>query len=98
MDNKLTPAEQAISDLWDQHIGAEFGAHSPDGAMSTMVAEPRVNQVPVMTGGHGRAQLYEQPSRSPRARLIHRGVTAVPWRETGGPDGATSRRRGRRSA
>jgi carboxymethylenebutenolidase len=59
MDNKLTPAEQAISDLWDRHLGAEFGAHSPDGAMSTMVAEPRVNQVPVMIGGHGRAQLYE---------------------------------------
>lgn len=55
----LTPAEQALSDAWDAHIGAEFGAHSPDAAIATMVANPHVNQVPVMIGGAGRDQLYE---------------------------------------
>jgi carboxymethylenebutenolidase len=55
----LTPAEAALSQLWDQHIGAEFGAHNADAAIATMVVNPRVNQVPVMTGGDGRDQLYE---------------------------------------
>jgi carboxymethylenebutenolidase len=56
---QLTQADQHLAEIWDKHIGAEFGAHSPEGALSTMVANPRVNQVPVMTGGQGREQLYE---------------------------------------
>jgi carboxymethylenebutenolidase len=32
--------------------------HSADAAIATMVAHPRVNQVPVMIGGDGRDELY----------------------------------------
>ncbi len=59
MSHEFTDAEKVLSDAWDRHIGAEFGAHSPDGAIATMSASPRVNQVPVMIGGDGREQLYE---------------------------------------
>src|SRR5262245_30651594 len=55
----LTAAEKALSDAWDNHIRAEFAAHNPDEAITTMVDAPRVNQVPVMTGGEGHEQLYE---------------------------------------
>jgi carboxymethylenebutenolidase len=59
MSHDFTDAEKVLSDAWDRHIGAEFGAHSPEGAIATMNASPRVNQIPVMIGGDGRAQLYE---------------------------------------
>jgi carboxymethylenebutenolidase len=55
----FTPEQQALNDAWDAHIRSEFGMHSADDAIDTMVAHPRVNQVPVMTGGEGRAQLFE---------------------------------------
>jgi len=54
-----TAAEQALSDAWDQHLGHEFAAHDPDGAIGTMVEVPRVHLVPVMIGGEGRAGVYE---------------------------------------
>ena len=37
----------------------EFSAHAPDEAIATMVANPLVNQVPVLIGGSGRKQVYE---------------------------------------
>ncbi len=55
--------EEALSDLWDQHMGAEFGAKSTDQALATMSPHPSVNHVPVMTGGIGREQLREFYSR-----------------------------------
>jgi hypothetical protein len=50
---------QKLNDLWNEYIRAEFAAHSPDEAIVTMVANLRVNQVPVMIGGDGRDELYE---------------------------------------
>jgi carboxymethylenebutenolidase len=47
----LTADEQRLSNLWDEHMRTEFGARRADQALETMVANPRVNQVPVMTGG-----------------------------------------------
>ena len=55
----LTADEQHVNDLWNAHLRAEFSAHSADEAIATMVAHPRVNQVPVMIGGEGRDELYE---------------------------------------
>ena len=54
----LTPEQQKLSDLWDAHLHAEFSAHSPDEAIATMVSNPLVNQVPVLTGGDGREAVY----------------------------------------
>lgn len=55
----LSPEEQAWRDCWERHLGAEFGAHSADATLETMTTQPRVNQVPIMTGGEGREQVYE---------------------------------------
>jgi carboxymethylenebutenolidase len=55
----LTPDEQKLIDVWNEHLRAEFNAHSPAEAIATMVANPLVNQVPVMIGGDGREEVYE---------------------------------------
>ena len=39
--------------LWEQHTTYEFGVRDVDATMRTMVAEPYVNHIPVMTGGVG---------------------------------------------
>jgi carboxymethylenebutenolidase len=54
----LTTDEQQVNDLWNAHLRAEFSAHSADEALATMVAHPRVHQVPVMIGGDGKDELY----------------------------------------
>jgi carboxymethylenebutenolidase len=54
----LTAEEQRLSNLWDKHMRAEFAARRADDTMETMVAHPRVNQVPVMTGGEGRLEVH----------------------------------------
>jgi carboxymethylenebutenolidase len=55
----LTADEQKLNDVWNEHLRAEFSAHSADEAIATMVANPLVNQVPVMIGGDGKEELYE---------------------------------------
>src|SRR5215475_11934214 len=55
----LTAAEQKVNDLWTKHLRTEFTAHSADETVATMVANPRVHQVPVMIGGDGKEELYE---------------------------------------
>ena len=46
--------EETLASVWDQHVVAEFGAKSADQALTTMTAEPYVNEVPLMIGGRGR--------------------------------------------
>jgi carboxymethylenebutenolidase len=53
------PDEQSLSAAWDQHLGAEFGARDATETIATMTHTPRVNHIPVMTGGDGRAQLHK---------------------------------------
>jgi carboxymethylenebutenolidase len=55
----LTAEEQKLNDVWNEHLRAEFSAHSADEAVATMVANPLVNQVPVMIGGDGQEEVYE---------------------------------------
>src|SRR5215475_12081441 len=55
----LTADEQKFNDIWNEHLRAEFSAHSADETLATMVANPRINQVPVMIGGDGTEQVYE---------------------------------------
>lgn len=55
----LTPAQQALSDLWDEHIRDEFEVRDADATLETMVPDAYVNHVPVMTGGVGSEQLLE---------------------------------------
>jgi len=52
-DVKLTPAQQALSDIWDEHVREEFAAKDAAAALDTMVPDAYVNHVPVLTGGVG---------------------------------------------
>ena len=58
-DPALTAEEQRLGDIWQEHVRAEFNAHSADEAMATMVANPLVNGVPVMMGGDGKEEVYQ---------------------------------------
>ena len=55
----LTPAQQLLSDLWDEHVGDEFAAKDTTATLDTMVPDAYVNHIPVLTGGVGRDQLEE---------------------------------------
>ena len=55
----LTVDEQKLSDAWDEHLRTEFSAHSADETITTMAANPLINQVPVMIGGDGKEEVYE---------------------------------------
>jgi carboxymethylenebutenolidase len=58
--NGLTAAQQALSDLWDEHVRNEFATKDAPAALETMVPDAYVNHVPVLTGGVGRdGQLKE---------------------------------------
>ena len=56
---QLTPAQQVLSDLWEEHMKAEFVTRSADDAVAAMLEDAHVNHVPVMTGGVGREQVRE---------------------------------------
>jgi carboxymethylenebutenolidase len=55
----LTPAQEALQAVWEEHIGHEFGTHSTEDALTTMVEDAYVNHIPVMTGGVGKLALRE---------------------------------------
>src|SRR5215831_15538788 len=55
----LTADEQKLDSVWNEHLRAEFSAHSANETVATMVADPLINEVPVMIGGSGREEVYE---------------------------------------
>ncbi|MBD1874477.1 ester cyclase [Nodosilinea sp. FACHB-131] len=55
----LTPAQEALQAVWEEHIGHEFGTHSTEDALASMVEDAYVNHIPVMTGGVGKPALRE---------------------------------------
>jgi len=60
---KLTPDQQYLNDLWEEHIRDEFAIKDTAATLDTMVPDAYVNHIPVMTGGVGREQLREFYSR-----------------------------------
>ena len=66
--DKLTPEQRSMVALWEEHMKAEFQDKDARHSCNTMVANPYVNHVPVLTGGVGRRQLEEllQPLLHPR--------------------------------
>jgi carboxymethylenebutenolidase len=56
---KLTPAQESLQALWEEHLRHEFGTHSTEDALATMVEDAYVNHIPVMTGGVGKPALRE---------------------------------------
>lgn len=52
-DAPLTPAQQRLNDLWEEHLRGEFVTKDTEATLATMVPDAYVNHVPVMTGGVG---------------------------------------------
>jgi len=59
----LTPEQQFLNDLWEEHLRDEFTTHDTDATLDTMVPDAYVNHIPVLTGGVGREQLRQFYSR-----------------------------------
>ena len=78
----LTPAQQAMSNLWDEHMRSEFESQSVEDTLETMVDDPFVNHVPVLTGGVGLDEVrkfYSErfiPQQPPDAEIIPVSRTA----------------------
>lgn len=58
-DANLTPAQQTLEQLWEDHIRYEFSTRNADDTLATMVDDAYVNHIPVLTGGSGRDELRE---------------------------------------
>jgi carboxymethylenebutenolidase len=55
----LTPAQEALQALWEEHVRYEFETHNTEDALATMVEDAYVNDIPVMTGGVGKPEVGE---------------------------------------
>jgi len=58
-NTNLTAAQEALRDLWEEHIRCEFSSPSTENTLATMVVDAYVNHIPVLTGGVGREELRE---------------------------------------
>jgi carboxymethylenebutenolidase len=61
--DELTPAQESLRALWEEHIQHEFATHNTEQTLQTMAENAYVNHIPVMTGGVGRDQLRTFYSR-----------------------------------
>ena len=57
--NNLSPAQEALRKLWEDHVRYEFSTRNTDDTLATMVDDAYVNHIPVLTGGSGREELCE---------------------------------------
>src|SRR6266436_2425623 len=55
----LSPAQEALRKLWEEHVQYEFSTRNTDDTLATMVDDAYVNHVPVLTGGVGKEELRE---------------------------------------
>jgi carboxymethylenebutenolidase len=55
----LTPAQEALRKLWEEHVQYEFSTRNTEDTLATMVEDAYVNHIPVLTGGSGRDELRE---------------------------------------
>jgi carboxymethylenebutenolidase len=58
-DTKLTPAQETLRQLWEEHVRHEFATHNTEDTLATMVEDAYVNHIPVLTGGVGKDELRE---------------------------------------
>lgn len=72
----LTPEQQAMVEIWERHMAAEFEEKSINATMATMTSDPFVNHVPVMTGGVGSSEVrhfystYFLPGHPPDTEVV----------------------------
>ncbi|PYI59957.1 MAG: hypothetical protein DMC59_04485 [Verrucomicrobia bacterium] len=55
----LSPAQETLRKLWEQHVQFEFSTRNTEDTLATMVEDAYVNHIPVLTGGVGRDELRE---------------------------------------
>ena len=58
-DTNLTPAQETLQQLWEEHVQHEFATHKTEDTLATMVEDAYVNHIPVLTGGVGKDELRE---------------------------------------
>jgi carboxymethylenebutenolidase len=58
-NTKLTPAQERLRQLWEEHVQHEFSTRNTENTLATMVEDAYVNHIPVLTGGSGRDELRE---------------------------------------
>ena len=58
-NTNLTPAQEALRQLWEEHVRYEFSTRNTEDTLATMVEDAYVNHIPVLTGGVGRDELRE---------------------------------------
>jgi carboxymethylenebutenolidase len=58
-DANLSPAQETLGQLWEEHVRYEFSTRSTEDTLATMVEDAYVNHIPVLTGGVGRDELRE---------------------------------------
>jgi len=57
-NNKRYKKHFSLGAVFDKHIKCEFEDHDVDATMKTMVREPYVHHVPMLTGGRGYGEVY----------------------------------------
>src|SRR5215471_17818965 len=55
----LSPAQETLSQLWEEHVRHEFSTRHTEHTLGTMVEDAYVNHIPVLTGGVGKDALRE---------------------------------------
>jgi len=58
-NTNLTPAQEALRQLWEEHVQYEFSTRNTEDTLATMVDDAYVNHIPVLTGGVGKDELRE---------------------------------------
>lgn len=59
----MTPEQQFLVDLWEEHLRDEFTTRDTDATLDTMTPDAYVNHIPVLAGGVGYDELHEFYSR-----------------------------------
>ncbi len=57
--NNLSPAQETLRHLWEEHVQFEFSTRNTEDTLATMVDDAYVNHIPVLTGGVGKDELRE---------------------------------------
>jgi carboxymethylenebutenolidase len=57
-DKKKCPYVHKLGEVFDEHTKCRFQKHDLEATMKTMVKEPYVHHVPVLTGGIGYSGVY----------------------------------------
>jgi carboxymethylenebutenolidase len=58
-NTNLTPAQEGLRQLWEEHVQYEFSTRNTEDTLATMVGDAYVNHIPVLTGGVGKEELRE---------------------------------------